>query len=233
MALDAISGTARSLSFYQRMQEVTANNLANAGSDGFKALRLTARTAPDEPHAVPVERIDLSQGDLRETKRPLDLALDGPGFFVVSTDHGERLTRGGSFRLDAAGRLTDLHGDPLLGREGPIAFAGAEAEILADGTVVLDGKAVDRLRIEQVNDPDDPAALLKEGAGRFVPQLTTNPIPAGTANVRQGWLEQTNFDPLQSMVDLITIQRAYAANVDALKAMDSVLGTVVGDIAKV
>src|SRR6185436_11911498 len=135
MPLKGIVNTARSLSYYLRLQEVTANNLANVNSDAFKADRLTARTLPNMDYPVPVQQIDLDQGTFRETGRPLDLSLDGPGFFVVRTERGERLTRGGSMKLDPAGMLTDSHGDPLLGTQGPLVISGSEIEVQSDGTV--------------------------------------------------------------------------------------------------
>jgi flagellar basal body rod protein FlgG len=221
--------TARSLAYYLRLQEVTANNLANSQTDAFKADRLTAWLVPGSRTPVPVQHLDLQQGAFRDTSRPLDLALDGPGFFVVGTDVGERLTRGGSLQLDPAGRLTDAHGNPLLGVDGPIVIQGSEVEVQGDGTILVDGTAAGRLRMVTVN---DPATLLKEGFGRFVAGDPLVPAPEGT-RVRQGAVEEPNMDPLVSMVDLVAIQRAYAANLDALKAMDSVLATVTSEVGKV
>jgi flagellar basal body rod protein FlgG len=229
MPVKGIVDTARSLAYYLRLQEVTANNLANAQTDAFKADRLTAWVLPGGETPVPVQQIDLQQGAFRDTGRPLDVALDGQGFLVVATDAGERLTRGGSLQLDAAGRLTDAQGNPLLGTDGPIAVHGADLALQDDGTVLVDGAAVGRLRMVNV---DDPAALLKEGYGRFVAAGPLASAPEST-RLRQGAVEEPNVNPLTSMVDLVTIQRAYAANLDALKAMDSVLATVTTEVGKV
>lgn len=230
MPLGGILNTARSLSFYLRWQEVTANNLANSNTDAFKADRLAGVRTPGRDHAVPVQRTDLSQGSFRETGRPLDVSLEGPGFLVVQTARGERLTRGGSLRLDASGFLTDAHGDPVLGTDGPVVLNGAHIEVHSDGSMLVDGSLAGRLRIETV---EDPGTLLKEGFGRFVPSGALVAVPEGTARARQGAVEEPNMDPLLSMVDLVTIQRAYAANVDALRAMDGVLGVVTGEVGKV
>jgi flagellar basal body rod protein FlgG len=230
MPLRGIVNTARSLSYALRLQEVTANNLANSRSDAFKADRVAAHAHAGSDAPVPVHWVDLEQGTMRDTGRALDVALDGPGFLVVRTARGERLTRGGSLQLDGESRLVDAHGDPLLGAEGrPIVLGGAEVEIGADGSIATDGRLAGRLLIATVA---DPTALLKEGAGRFVP---AEPIQASTADdtrVRQGAVEDSNLDPLLSMVDLITIQRAFSANLEALRAMDSVLGVVTGQVGK-
>jgi flagellar basal body rod protein FlgG len=177
-----------------------------------------------------VQTTDLQQGAFRETGRPLDLGLEGQGFLVVRTDRGERLTRGGSFQLDPSGTLTDTHGNPLLGVDGPMVLAGTTVEVQNDGSVMVDGALAGRLRVETV---DNLGTLHKEAAGRFIASTPTHPVDEDTTHVRQGAIEEPNLDPLLSMVDLITIQRAYSANVDALKAMDSVLGTVTGEVGRV
>ncbi|NOT33320.1 MAG: flagellar hook basal-body protein [Candidatus Eisenbacteria bacterium] len=229
MPLNGIVNTARSLGFYLRLQEVTANNLANANTDSFKSDHLSAERRPGERFPVPVRTLDLHQGAFRETGRPLDVSLDGPGFFVVGTPNGERLTRGGSMRLDTLGRLTDVHGDPLLGIEGPIVIQGSKVELEVDGTVWVDGVGVGQLRRETVAEPQ---RLLKEAAGRFVPVGERGIADSEVTRVRQGAVEEPNVDPMLSMVDLIAIQRAYQANVDALRTLDSVLGTVTNEVGR-
>lgn len=229
MPIEGIVHTARSLSYYMRLQEVTANNAANANTDAFKADRLTANILPGMDHAVPVQRMDLRQGSFHETGRPLDLSLDGPGFLVVDTPRGERLTRGGTMRLDADGRLTDAHGDPLLGEGGPLVLYGTEIEVRGDGTVLVDGATAGVLRMVSV---EEPLRLKKEGLGRFVAEGNVERAVEGTVFLRQGALEEPNADPLLAMVDLVTIQRAFTANLDALRAMDGVLGTIVNEVGK-
>lgn len=232
MGLNAIKSTAQTLAYYTRLQALTANNLANSDTDGFKADFMSARLIGDATFPVPVTKIDLSQGTMTPTGRSLDIALEGPGFFVVGTENGERLSRGGSMALDGGNRLSDRHGNLLLGQNGPIQIPLRydTLEIQADGDVVVDGTRVDRLRVETV---DDPNALLKEGAGRFLPSTSTRAVDTTETFVRQGSVEDSNQDTLRGVTDLVTIQRAYAANVDSLRALDSVLGTVVNEVGKV
>jgi flagellar basal body rod protein FlgG len=230
MPIQAIVNTARSLSYYTRLQEVTANNLANANSDAFKADHLAARLVAGSPAPVPVRWTQIEQGTLRDTERALDVALEGKGFLVVRKAHGDRLTRGGSLGLDPSGRLVDAGGDPVLGPQGPIVLNGAEVEIKHDGSILVDGAPSGRLSLATV---DDPRALLKEGAGHYVPAGPLRDVADGAVRVRQGAIEEANLDPVLAMVDLVTIQRAFAANIEALRAMDSVLGTVVGEVGKV
>ena len=229
MAIRGILNTARSLGYWLRSQEVTANNLANANSDAFKVDRITARQLPGATFPQAVERTDLRQGMLRETGRPLDLALDGDGYLTVQTPAGERLTRGGSLELDPSGRITDAHGAPLMGDKGPIVAAGGTIEVHGDGSVLVDGALVGRLRIVQV--PADQ--VRKEGYGRYLAATPPQPAADATVRLRQGAIEEPNVDPLIGMVDLVAIQRAYAANLDALRSMDGVLGTIVNQVGRV
>jgi len=230
MTLPGIVTSAHALSYYQRLQEVTANNLANASTDGFKLQRLSAMSRANGTDPQPVEQLDLSQGQIHDTGRDLDVALRGPGFLVTQTPHGERLTRGGSLHLDVSGRIVDGQGDPVLGTRGPIVLpVGGAITIHADGTVLADGGPLDQLRIENVS---DPSHITEEGANRFVASSPTSAVPPGTTSVQQGAVEQPNSDTVLGMVDLVTIQRAYAANIDAIKAMDGVLDTIAGQIGQ-
>lgn len=227
MTIPAIINTARTLSYYNAAQDVTANNLANSSSDGYKADRLTAHSSAGMPHPVPVQSLDLRQADLRDTARPLDIGLQGAGFTVVSTAAGDRLSRGGSLAVNAKGILTDRHGDPVLGVDGPINVAGNKLVIQPDGTVLVDGAVAGQLRLVDVA---DPASLTKVGNGQFA---ASAPLVAATdVTVHQGTVEESNVSPLLGTVDLIMIQRAYASSIDALKVMDGVLSTTT-DIGRV
>ena len=233
MGLNALRNTAQTLGYYTKLQALTANNLANSETEAFKADIMSARLVGDATAPIPVTKTDLSQGSLEDTGRALDLALEGPGFLVLRMPDGsERLTRGGSLALDGANRLSDRHGNLLMGEDGPITLPPryGSLEIQADGDVLVDGSRLDRLRLETV---PDPATLQKEGAGRYLATQPTMPVEEGAVVLRQGAVESSNQDTLRGVVDLVTIQRAYAANVDSLKALDSVLGTVVNDVGRV
>jgi flagellar basal-body rod protein FlgG len=111
-----------------------------------------------------------------------------------------------------------------------VVVQGGKVEVQGDGTVMVDGQSAGKLRIVS---PDDPRQLLKEGFGRYAPGGEVHSVDEDTTHVRQGTVEDANLDSLLSMVDLVTIQRAYAANADALKAMDSVLGAITSQVGKV
>lgn len=217
------------LRYWERRQEVVSNNLANAETTGFKGERVFARLlqgAVVEPGAA----TDFRPGALTTTGAPLDLALEGDGFFVVRTPAGERLTRGGSFRLDADGVITDQEGNALLGEDGPITVSPGKIEIGKDGGVRVDGREVGRLRVETV----PPGTQLQHDAGtRFLPDPARAAVDPAARRVRQGVLEGSNVDSVGSLVDLIDIQRSYAAVQSTVKTFDGVMGTIANEIGKV
>jgi flagellar basal-body rod protein FlgF len=218
---------ANALHYYERRQEVVSNNLANADTAGFKAERIFGRMVGD---SVPVAdtATDLRAGALAQTGQPLDLALGGPGFFVVDTPAGERLSRGGSFTLDADGKVVDASGHALLGENGPIVASGPVV-IDKTGAVKVNGAQVDRLRVETV----PPNVRLQHEAGTlFVPDATRTPQPPEERVVKQGALEQSNVGTIESMVDLISIQRNYAAIERSISALDGIRDTISNQLGK-
>ncbi|HEY8311233.1 MAG TPA: flagellar hook-basal body complex protein, partial [Gemmatimonadaceae bacterium] len=166
---NGMSSAAAALRYWERRQEVAANNLANVSTDGFKGQKVFARMVEGALPAADAVT-DFSQGTLQNTGNPRDIALDGPGFFVVKTANGERYSRGGSVQVNESGDLTDSAGHQLLGENGPIRVAArgddqiGNLQIAKDGTVSVGNAEVGRLRIETI-----PAktTLLTEGSGLF------------------------------------------------------------------
>jgi flagellar basal-body rod protein FlgF len=224
-----VSG-ANALRYWQARQQVVANNLANAETYGFKGERVFARLLGDmvQPEAA----TDFSQGALTPTERPLDLAIEGEGFFVVDTPAGERLTRGGSLRMDEAGRIVDGAGNTLLGENGrPLIVPEGKGEIAigTGGRVLVDGREIGTLRVERAS---EGTQLFHEGAALFRAEGATEPIDPAERRVRQGHVEASNVGTLETMVDMINIQRAYAAVHNSLQVQDGVLDTVANQIGR-
>ncbi|MDZ7338312.1 MAG: flagellar hook-basal body protein [candidate division KSB1 bacterium] len=213
-------------------QDLIANNLANVSTAGYKSSKLFISLLEQaeggfEFHSQ--EALDLSQGALKKTDNPWDLALEGPGFFVVQSARGTFLTRNGAFALDAEGNLVTHDGAFVLGERGKIAV-GEGVSISAKGEVIKDGVIIDRLRIVSFA---DARAIERCGQGLFaVPsENVVTEIPAET-RVHQGYLEQSNVDPLREMVAMMYAFRLFEADAKALKSQDDTLGRAVNEVSQ-
>lgn len=224
-------------------EEVVANNLANVSTTGYKKdavhfrrllnsqILLSAQMGIPDRGGPPEEvLINFAQGELKPTDNPLDLALDGPGFFVVETPDGERLTRDGSFLLNADGELVTPDGFKVLGESGPIQLLPGQVEIRANGEIFQNGAVVDRLKIV---DLPRPYPLKKAGRGLFAltRQIRDYLEPENT-QVKQGFLEESNVNPITEMIRLITISKNFQAGQRAIHAQDRTLDKTVNTVSR-
>ena len=230
MKPDALRTVTGAMRFHERKQQAVAHNLANASTRGFKAEQVFARMVPG---SAPVAdgRTDLRAGSVNPTGNALDIALEGTGFLVVETPDGTRLSRGGSFSLNEYGALVDETGARLLGSSGEIVLPeGGEVEIGADGAISVDGEQVDALRMESA----DPTVLRRQDGGYFLPEPgDRNSEPPADLKVRQGHLEESNVDPVGTMVEMIDGLRVYASLQRSAQSIDGVRRTVANDLARI
>ncbi len=226
------------LRYYERRQEVVANNLANVNTDGFKGERAFARLLSDGSTPAIETATDFRSGPITQTGAPLDLALGRGGFFVAQTGAGERLTRGGSLHLDDARRLVDQSGNALLAEKDVAGNAGGPIEVPANartitvsdsGMVSADGKDLGRLRVENV-----PAGtrLQHDAGGLFIPAGARTLVPPEDRAVHQGAREESNVSSVGSLVDMIAVQRAYASVQKVISTIDSARSIAVTELAK-
>ena len=209
----------------QRSLDITANNIANMDTAGFKAETLMVQTDAQAPTLAPATQpinyvIDngvarnFGQGSLEQTGNPLDVAIEGSGFFTIQTAAGARYTRDGRFTLDPTGRLTDKQGDPVLDAGGsPITLdpKNGAASIAKDGTVsqtTPTGQAVQVGKLGVVRFTD-LTALTKEGDNLYSAAGGQTPNPATNAQVHQGTVEKSNVQQVAEITRLIDITRAY------------------------
>ena len=212
--------------------EVVANNIANIDTTGFKAdnasfsefLKTGARNGDfpgnDKRISFVMDRqtwTDMSPGALQRTGNPLDLAIDGKGFFVVQTPQGQqRYTRNGSFSINAAGQLVTSEGDQMLGNAGPVLFQINDHDINISSTGIItvrEGSGIadaPRGQLQMVSF-DQPQRLQKAGASQFTAPNGVNPgpLPANT-RVVQGALEKSNVPAIAMMARMIEITRSYS-----------------------
>ena len=221
-----------------RKLEVASQDLANVNTSGYKgqrlafnevlAARLAAGTRSGGFVAVGDQRTNFLQGELQGTGNPFHLAVDGEGYFVVETARGERYTRSGGFTLSADGTLITPQGEPLMGEGGLIQLTGGKMEIGVDGTVHSENGELGKLRIVRFLDGRQVA---KEGANLFRSE-PANIEDMTTPSVAQGSLEQSNVNPIDSMVSMITIQRQFEAYERAMKLMDGATQKMIADAGR-
>ncbi|HYP09265.1 MAG TPA: flagellar hook basal-body protein [Bryobacteraceae bacterium] len=195
--------------------DMLANNLANSGTAGYKVDREFYSLYQDAEAAggvlAPVidkPWTDFSQGMLQSTGRPLDLALDGKGFFAVNGPSGPLYTRNGAFRVAPSGDVTTAEGYPLriAGANTTLrSTSNAPIEISADGSVTQGGAALGKLELVDFG----PGALAKQGTSYFRPIEGATPAAPTSAQVQQGKLESSNVPSAESAVRLVSILRQF------------------------
>lgn len=193
----------------ERALDVTANNVANANTAGFRAERVTFEEVlggQGNLSFVSAEEaeVDTSKGELRATGNPLDVAVDGDGWFAMETPDGPRYTRSGAFRIGPEGVLIDDRGNGVLDvGNKPMLIPSTAKEVTVDpaGQVLADGVPLGQIQIVQLND----GKLRNEGGNLYSAPGGVKPVEKSA--VLSGHLEQANFDPVRGMVDLIRISR--------------------------
>jgi flagellar basal-body rod protein FlgF len=226
--INGLDSAASALRYWERKQEVVANNLANVSTDGFKAQRVFARLLDGlRPQADAMS--DLSTGSLKQTGNATDVAMKSEGFFVVSTASGERYTRGGSLRVDDKHFLVDGNGRQLLGSKGAIKLGDGPFDIASDGTIKQGGQIVDVLRVEST---PKGTQLAHEGDCLWIPGSTKQLVAPKDRDVKQGYLEESNVNSMSALVDMVAVQRSFASVQKAIIEMDKAHETITTQLAR-
>ncbi len=217
-----------------RALDVISNNLANASSVGFKksvVFSQTLKNAKEKPQqdALPNELVDFTQGKLRESGNPMSVALVGEGFFAIQKENDIYYTRQGNFTRNEEGYYVTGSGDLVLGQGGPI-LLDKEFTIQDDGAIVMEGSIVDYLQVVKFN---NPLQLRRIGDGYF--QAADNAIVeqiTDQVQVKAGYLEDSNVNTLEEMVNMIEVYRQFEANQKALRTQDETLDKAVNDVGR-
>jgi flagellar basal-body rod protein FlgF len=219
--------------------DTVSNNLANASTVGFRAQRdyfrgVLASGLNDDVQGSQVgESVngfgvlggsmpDLGQGTLTSTGNPLDLALDGQGFFAIQTKQGIRYTRDGSFSRSASGVLQTALGEPVLDDKGqPITLPNGTVQVSGNGTVsvLTAGGSGVVAALGRFTFPSG-TNLVPEGTSRLAAPAGVTPT-AATAEVRQGSVENANEDTVHGTMQMILVQRQAEMMQKALSVFDN------------
>jgi len=262
--------------------DALSNNLANVDTTGYKKDQAVHKAFPEMMmrrmndnglYKFPLGSFDtapvvgklgtgvemnesftiFSQGSLKESGNPFDLALEGEGFFAIDTPKGVRFTRNGSFHLGKEGMLLTKEGYPVLGEKGPISIKSNNFIVDKKGRIWQNDRFSqdpDRLVSMEENDWDEtnlvdslqlvdfrrPRYLQKQGSSFW-----KSTVDSGEARrmsfedrpgVQQGFLEGANVNPVTEMVQMIEVNRAYEANQKVIQAEDGLMNKLINDAVK-
>lgn len=230
---NAVYSTLNRQSGLMREMQAVANNIANLSTTGFKregvifAEHVAALDGSEPSLSMATaegREINLSQGVLQATGGAFDLAIEGDGFFLIETPQGNQLTRAGGFTRSAEGELMTADGFRLLDAgAGPIQVPveAGTITIAQDGTISAAGQPIGQIGLFL---PADPKELIHQGGTRFSTATPPDPMEGGT--IFQGFLENSNVNPVTEIARMIAVQRAYEAGQNFLEAEDSRIRSV-------
>lgn len=250
--------------------DTIANNIANVNTPAFKRDQqvfneyLTANEKPPEVIQVPrvpasIESFydmqggdksfvdskgtftDYSQGGLKKTENPLDVAIDGKGFFEVMTPQGVRFTRAGNFTMDGNGRIVNKSGYPVLIAGAPGADpqsrtiqaqpSGDPLSISDSGEIYQGQEVIGKLSVVDAAKPDQ---LQKVGHSLYTFKPNVNPeiVEVKNPSLKSGYLEMSNVNVVQEMTDMIQTHRVFESTQKAISAYDSMSDKLVNIVGK-
>jgi flagellar basal-body rod protein FlgF len=223
----------------ERSMDVIANNLANMSTTAFKTenplFQEYLQPGPTRGQTISYVRDagvvrDGRPGDLTTTGNPLDVGIDGNGYFQVNTIDGPRYTRNGKFQIDTGRNLVNAQGNQVLNAAGqPISIpqGATSISIGADGTVATETGPVGKIALTSFANQQD---LVAAGNGLYATSAT--PVPDTTSTMHQGTLEASNVQPIISMTQMLDIQRSYASIQNLIEGEDNRIRNAIDKLSK-
>ena len=261
MSDEAIYSAASGALVQEARLEVLSNNLANINTIGYKEDRSVFsnympgdqnRNTGTDPDLVDPEdpltlfpyldinsqvkfegtKTSFEQGPLRQTENTLDFAIFGNGFFCVEDGDGNlKYSRKGNFSINEDGALITQGGLTVLGKNGgEITLTGKNISVDEDGNISSDGNQINTIKII---DFDKPYSLIKEAGTLFAPaNETVKEIDAEDYQLRQGFTELSNVDPIKVMTEMIEVHRAFESYQRIMKTMDETVSGSLNEIGR-
>lgn len=241
---------------HERRMQVFANNMANVNTAGFKQDEQAFKAIFPQYHAVaptsgqtmglaqqtmarpfgPSERVFVAphrikttfeQGRIRLTGNPLDIAIQGSGFFEVSTPQGTRYSRNGMLSLDRQRRLVNGLGYPVMGTRGEIKVPPGKLEVTTQGDIKVDDKTVARIKIMEFPEGEMPQ---KSSEGFFSSDKGT---VAKNPQIQVGHIEESNVNTIGEMVKMIQGMRNYESTQKLIQTLDRMAEVAIQDVGRV
>ncbi len=248
--ISGIYFTTSGMNVEQKRMEILSNNLANVNSIGYKKRNVTFVNYQDMVISALHKQIslgslskglvmddvsiDLTGGYLKFTQNPLDLAINDYNFFVIEDLYNNNLlTKNGAFKLDSENYLVNNEGYKVLGTKGYIKIPSTDANNLlidSNGNIFIENQFIDKLKIISVNSPND---LIVTDSPYFILKEDRELIENKNVNIMQGFLESSNVNGINEMVDMIAVMRSYEMNQKIIKMQDETLSKAVNNIGKI
>ena len=212
---------------FQKMGNI-ANNLANINTTGYKREIPFSEMLMNEGESKISQYTDFGQGSFVKTSSPLDLAIEGNGFFLVQTENGNELTRNGNFNVSDDGFIANGNGDKLMGSKGAINLneflfdkQHDDIKVQENGSIYIGNQYVDSLQIVQA---ENPSSLQRDSNQNYIP--TDDDYYAVEENeyqVMQGYLEESNVNPIIEMESMIKSSKDYQSSYKIVVLLDGSL----------
>jgi flagellar basal-body rod protein FlgG len=227
--LEGLYSAAAGMQAQQEQLDAISNDLANVSTSGYKSERVafsdllynpvkvagSETTAGAGASAKVIGRSE-SQGAIQETGNPLDLAIEGEGYFQLTRANGQQaLTRDGTFGVDANGAIVNAEGSKLSPPiKLPAGVSASEVAIAPDGTVSAGARKLGQIKLVTVTSREQ---LLADGGGEFSATLTSGAVHPATGKIRQGALEGSNVNIASTMAQMVSTQRNYQLTSTAIQ----------------
>jgi flagellar basal-body rod protein FlgG len=227
--LEGLYSAAAGMEAQQEQLNAISNDIANVSTSGYKSERVafsdllynpinmagTETTAGAGASAKVIGRSE-AQGTLQETGNPLDLAIEGEGYFQVTRANGQKvLTRDGTFGVDANGAIVNSEGNQLVPPiKLPAGVSAKEVSIAPDGTVTAGTTKLGQIKLVTVTSPEH---LLDDGGGELSINANSGAVHPATGKIHQGALEGSNVNIASAMAQMVTTQRNYQLTSTAIQ----------------
>ena len=223
--IKGIYQSARSLMAANKNMEKISGNLANLNTVGFKREGLFSEILKSEGKSQIRSSVDTSQGEIYETLNPLDLALVGEGMFTIQTQNGYEFTRKGNFKISDDGFLVNEQGNKVMGKGGEINLMEymngeqTDIKIARNGALSINETHVADLLVVKIDDYEKRKAGLNFNSTQDIQDLAQE----SEFEVRQGYLEESNVNPMIELENMINISKDYETAYKMVNYLDSSL----------